>query len=182
MKTSNFKLAAILTITAAAASLVACGGDPAPQVLGAAAGSTNTNAVNNTAASALVGTAFSFPNGISTLGATGPSTLTLTSPTTYSLATAAGTVSGVISYGSCTFTQTAPVALPPVPFVPCNIVAAVGGFPADNISRPVGVILDLNGTVKSASVPLPTTISPTGEVAIKGTALPIKVITLVPTA
>lgn len=149
---------------------------PAPTPTGpfGAATANTVAAVTAARVAAVSGTSFNFPSGIPALNPSGATSLTMTDAAvdTFSVTSAAGSYSGVVSYGSCIFSvTTSSVASVPVGTVftasPCNLSAATGGQVANGAAFSIPVTLVL-GAVTSNAVALPVTVTPTGQVSVNG--------------
>jgi hypothetical protein len=166
----------LFSVAAAAAMLVGCGGGhDAPAQ---AASSNLTAPVTSASVAAVAGQGFTFQNGVTNFGTASPTTVTLNSASSFSVASAEGTASGNLAFGSCIFTVTAstfPVgsrlALGQVVTVhPCSITVATAGVnPLQNaVARAVSFLLENNASLARN---LSVDVSDNGTVTVSGVAI-----------
>lgn len=171
------KILAVVGLVAAVA-LVACGGgdDDAPKVTAVAPAAVTVNA-SSAVAAALKDEPFTFPT-VSEFGTTASTSVAFTNTATnpgFSIGSNGFVASGDTAFGSCTFrirTSSFPVGHPlsagqEVRVDPCSIEILTANMAATGESLPKGVTMKLGRSI-SASRPISVSVSPTGELQIKG--------------
>jgi len=164
----------LISLVAASAMLVACGGGgdaSLPQV--AATGNLSSN-VNAATVGALSGESFNFANGVSGFGTNTATAVTLNT-NTFSVASSQGVASGNLTFGSCIFTvtnSTFPAGFPlvagaRVEITPCSMSVTTGGLlvDANAATRAVAFILGISTSVARN---LPVDVDANGVVTVNG--------------
>lgn len=184
------KISLVVLAMGSSMLMAACGGgdsSPAAAAVASASVTTTISKDNPAAAAAVVSSVFdkslAFASGVPAFGTTTATTLALTRSSnaaapTFNLASAQGTASGAMTFGSCIFTITtstyaagSPLALGQIVTVnPCSIFLDTTGKPANGSATSVNVTMVL-GTTTSAPVAVVASISATGVVTVNGTAV-----------
>jgi predicted small lipoprotein YifL len=167
-------------------ALAACGGSDGPLPPTVITPAVVTAPASAGTIAAIVDKTFTFGD-VLAMGTTSPTALKFTgggaSPS-FAITSPEGSATGATTFGSCIFTiasgSTYPATHPlasgkTVRIDPCALTLATSGTPANGSSNPTQAAFTL-GTLVSAGIPLPVSVSADGTVSVGGVVLPVKAV------